>query len=84
MYANEYVGQCDVLLMDHYEQEPIEQMAKMSSKVAKNINCKVCWFRLSINEELIQLGLLGILLRRKAFLDKQQMIIFRLRRNSSK
>ena len=32
------------LLMDHYEQEPIEQMAKMSSKVAKNINCEVCWF----------------------------------------
>ena len=30
--ANEYVGECDVLLMDHYEQEPIEQMAKMSSK----------------------------------------------------
>ena len=42
--ANEYVGQCDVLLLDHYEKEPIEQIAKMSSKVIKNINCEVCWF----------------------------------------
>ena len=42
--ANEYVGECDVLLMDHYEEEPIEEMAEMSSKVAKNINCELCWF----------------------------------------
>jgi hypothetical protein len=50
--ANEYVGECDVLLMDHYEEEPIEEMAEMSSKVAKNINCEVCWFWPI--EELIQ------------------------------
>ena len=42
--ANEYVGECDVLLMDHYEEEPLPEMAEMSSKVAKNINCEVCWF----------------------------------------
>ena len=42
--ANEYVGECDVLLMDHYEEEPLPEMARMSSKVAKNINCEVCWF----------------------------------------
>ena len=50
--ANEYVGECDVLLMDHYEEEPIEEMAEMSSKVAKNINCELCWFWPI--EELIQ------------------------------
>ena len=50
--ANEYVGECDVLLMDHYEEEPIEEMAEMSSKVAKNIKCEVCWFWPI--EELIQ------------------------------
>ena len=42
--ANEYVGKCDVLLMDHYEKETVPQMAEMSSKVSKNINCEVCWF----------------------------------------
>ena len=50
--ANEYVGECDVLLMDHYEEEGIPEMAKMSSKVSKNINCEVCWFWPL--EELIQ------------------------------
>ena len=71
--ANEYVGECDVLLMDHYEQESIEQMAKMSSKVAKNINCEVCWFWPL--EELIQLGLERIFTKQeKEFLDKWQFL----------
>jgi len=51
--ANEYVGQCDVLLMDHYEEETIPQMAEMSSKVLKNINCDICWFWPI--EELVQM-----------------------------
>ena len=41
--ANEYTGKCDVLLLDHYETETFDEMARMSSKIMKNIDCQVAW-----------------------------------------
>jgi hypothetical protein len=41
--ANEYTGKCDVLLLDHYETETFDEMARMSSNIMKNIDCQVAW-----------------------------------------
>ncbi len=42
--ANEYTAQCDVLLLDHYEQERIGVIVDSVRKVADNIQCRLLWF----------------------------------------
>ena len=81
---NEYVGECDVILMDHYEQEPIEQMAKMSSKVAKNINCDFfvgCTGSISILIQGLESGMNAK--QEKEFLDKWYQITIQMIRKKN-
>jgi hypothetical protein len=41
--ANEYIGSCDTLLLDHYEQETDMIFLDSIRKVSNNIDCKQMW-----------------------------------------
>lgn len=41
--ANEYKGKCDTLLLDHYETETWDEIAKYSRNILKNIICEKMW-----------------------------------------
>lgn len=41
--ANEYVGECDTLLLDHYENETNEEIIKSTKNILNNIDCKKLW-----------------------------------------
>lgn len=42
--AQEYKGSCDVLLLDHYETEPMEVMISDAKLVHDNIDSRLFWF----------------------------------------
>lgn len=42
--AEEYIGECDTLLLDHYEEETNNSILDKVEKVAKNIKHKKLWF----------------------------------------
>jgi hypothetical protein len=42
--ANEYVGECDTLLLDHFELAETEDILNDVSKINKNIKCEKMWF----------------------------------------
>lgn len=42
--ASEYKGSCDTLLLDHYNQEPWNNVLEDIENVAKNIDCQKMWF----------------------------------------
>jgi hypothetical protein len=42
--ANQYIGKCDTLLLDHYENESLDEALECSCKILKNIECKRMWF----------------------------------------
>lgn len=41
--ANEYVGRCDTLLLDHYEQESEKSIIDSIKNIHKNIKCNTLW-----------------------------------------
>ena len=41
--ADSYVGSCDTLLLDHYEQEPDDIWLQSIQKVSKNVSHDVLW-----------------------------------------
>lgn len=41
---NEYKGKCDVLLLDHYELEPFEEILSNVYQCQQNIECNLLWF----------------------------------------
>ena len=41
--ANKYVGSCDTLLLDHYEQEDDSTFIQSVKTVQSNIDCNVMW-----------------------------------------
>lgn len=42
--ADEFKGECDTLLLDHYEHTPTKEIIKSVQKVQKNIKSKKMWF----------------------------------------
>jgi hypothetical protein len=42
--VNDYKGQCDVLLLDHYELEPWEEILQNVYQCQQNIECEIMWF----------------------------------------
>jgi hypothetical protein len=42
--AQDYKGQCDVMLADHYETETMEFMLDDAKKIHDTVNCKEFWF----------------------------------------
>jgi hypothetical protein len=42
--ANDYIGECDVLLMDHYEGCNYLNFVHQSKSIQKNIKCNTSWF----------------------------------------
>lgn len=42
--ASNYVGKCDVLLLDHYELDNYESILADVKKIQNNIKCNVMWF----------------------------------------
>ena len=41
--VSEYKGKCDTLLLDHYEQETVNEIFEDASQVSKNIDCNEMW-----------------------------------------
>ena len=41
--ASEYKGKCDTLLLDHYEQESMNEIFEDAVQVSKNIDCNEMW-----------------------------------------
>ena len=42
--VNDYKGKCDVLLLDHYELEPWEEILQNVYQCQQNIECEIMWF----------------------------------------
>ena len=42
--ASKYKSKCDVLLLDHYEKEPVEDILENVRKIKFNIECDLLWF----------------------------------------
>ena len=42
--ADEYIGKCDTLLLDHYEMIEYPKLFKRIDKISKNIKCETLWF----------------------------------------
>jgi hypothetical protein len=42
--ASEYVGKCDTLLLDHYENETEEEIVNNVCHIQNNIECDTLWF----------------------------------------